>query len=858
MAKSKLFLIDGHALCYRSFYAIRGLTTSKGQPTNAVYGFIRNVRSILQAHRPEYMAVCFDSKEKTKRQEKFAEYKIQRPAMPDDLITQIPLIKEAIEAFNLAVFEKAGYEADDLIATLAKKASQKGVEVVIVSDDKDLYQLASSDIKYLSSKSDEILNTRLLKEKLGFDPKKIVDFIGLAGDSSDNIPGVKGIGAVNARQLINDIGCLESIIKRYEKIKAPKGKEKLIIDQRESALFSKELAILDSSVPVDVKMSELKVREPDRDSLFEIFRGLEFKQLTDEFAPDNAPGNVEVTDLGASKGLKQLVVGAEKTKRLTFYIEGFENSGLFQAGTAFLTVEGGPVFSCPVSNLTALKTVFENESITKVTYDIKSVMMALEQCSVSIEGEAFDVMLAGYLLGAAQASFELNELVWTRMKRSLPAENSGAQKAMAISELHPILAQEMKDKSLTGLFKDIEMPLAKVLYTVEKNGVRLDLALLKRLSRDCAKKIDALTKALFEMAGEEFNINSPKQLSKILFEKLNLPVIKKTKTGFSTNEAVLTLLAQEHEFPSLILEYRQLAKLKSTYIDALPKLVDPDTGKVHAQFNQTGTETGRLSSSRPNLQNIPVRTELGKQIRKAIIPSNDDHLLIAADYSQIELRILAHLSQDKGLLKAFKKNEDIHRYTASLIFDTDEKSVTAEMRNSAKRVNFGIIYGISTFGLANDLKVTHPEAQEFIDRYFARYPAVKKFMDNEIKKCEQKGYVLTILNRRRYIPEIKSSNPNLRQFAQRQAINTPVQGSAADLIKLAMLNIQKAIEKEKWSSKMISTVHDELVFEAPVTEKKRLADMVRKNMEHAVELDVPIKVSVKAGKNWLEMSEVRP
>jgi len=856
MAKEKLFLIDGHAVCYRCFFAIRVLATSKGQPTNAVYGFIRIIRNILREYQPDYMAVCFDTPKKTHRQEKFAEYKIQRPSMPDDLRCQIPVIKDVIRAFNVPIFEKDGYEADDLIATISKKFTQKDREIVIVSDDKDMYQLAASNIKYFNSKSGTILGTKELKEKLGFAPQRIVDFIGLAGDASDNIPGVAGIGAVGARQLINEFGNLEAILKHFEKIKDLKGKEKLLVDQREAALFSKELAILDQEVPIDYDVAQLKVQEPDSEQLFTLFQDLEFQKLADEFSAQKPVEKIDVRSVAKPADLKGFITQVEKKGKFTFLIERDEQDASLVSGTLFVTTEGGPIYSLAINDISALKPIFENKKILKITYDIKGTLKALSRQKIPIGGKAFDVMLAGYLLGGSQLSFELNNLTWNYLKSSIADDHGVAGQVQAVHQLYSPLLKELKNRSLMPLFDDIEMPLAQVLFEVEENGVNLDLALLKKLSKDCAKKIGQLTTALYKMAGEEFNLNSPKQLSHILFEKLRLPVIKKTKTGFSTNEAVLTILADQHELPALVLEYRQLAKLKSTYIDALPKLVNEQTGRVHAQFNQAGTETGRLSSSNPNLQNIPIRTELGRQIRKALIPSEKSLMMIAADYSQIELRILAHLSGDKSLIKAFKEGEDIHTFTASLIFDIKEKDVTDQMRNSAKRVNFGIIYGISAFGLANDLKVTQPEAQEFIDKYFHRYPAVKKFMDDEIKKCEKNGYVCTLLNRRRYIPEIKSKNGAMKQFAQRQAINTPVQGSAADLIKLAMINIQGAIKAQKLKTKMISTVHDELIFEAPPKERETVVDLVRDKMEHAVKLVVPIEVNVKIGKNWLEMEEV--
>lgn len=854
MAKAKLFLIDGHALCYRCFYAIKSLTTSKGQPTNAVYGFVRIIRNILREYEPDYMAVCFDSLEKTRRQEKFAAYKIQRPPMPDDLRSQLPIIKEITQAFNIPIFEVGGAEADDIIATISRKFAREDLDVVIVSDDKDMFQLADKNIKFFNSKSDSILDEQALKEKLGFDPRHISDFIGLVGDKSDNIPGVKGIGEVYGRQWINEFGSLEKILEHFGSLKNPKVKEKLLVEQKEAARFSKELAVLDAAVPVEYTIEALEVRGPDNDRLYAMFQNLEFRKLAEELAAGKKKEAVDIRAVKSPKDIEALISKIQITGRFAFTMDNKEE-GLFSDPVVYIALDGDEVYEVGGAVLAAFKPIFENRKIIKIVYNIKEMLKILSRKNMTIEGRAFDVMLAGYLLGAASSAYELANLAWAYLGSAISGDQKSADEAKTIARLYPLLVKELNDKSLASLFEDIEMPLARVLFKMEANGVALDLPLLKKLSGDCAKKIDELTATLYMMADEEFNLNSPKQLGCILFDKLKLPGMKKTKTGFSTNESVLTALAEEHVFPSLILEYRQLSKLKSTYIDALPKLVNLETGRLHAQFNQTGTETGRLSSSQPNLQNIPVRTELGRQIRKAIIPSQKDWLIVAADYSQIELRILAHLSGDADLLKAFNEDEDIHTYTASLIFDKAETDVTAQMRNYAKRVNFGIIYGMSAFGLAKDLKVAQADAQEFIDKYFLRYPAVRKFMDDEIKKCEQRGYVLTLLHRRRYIPEINSENMAMRQFAQRQAINTPVQGSAADLMKLAMINIQQEMESRHLISKMISTVHDELVFEVPKNEQGAMTDLIRRRMEDAVRLTVPIKVSVKIGKNWLEMEE---
>ncbi len=842
-------MIDAHALCYRSFFAIKDLSTSKGRQTNAIYGFVNTLRKILRDHRPEYMAVCFDSPGKTHRQEKFNAYKIQRPVMPRDLIDQIPVIKEAVAAYNLALFESPGFEADDIIATIARAAMKKDIEVVIVSDDKDMYQLAGERMSFFSARKDAVWEYKELKEHLGFDPRRITDFIALAGDNSDNIPGVKGIGEMTARQLINDFGSLEDIFRHLDKVKSAKVREKLE-QNREQAVLSKELAVLETEVPLDLHMERLKVREPQQNRLLEMFQELEFHRFAKALRSGNSIGEAkELGQAGQTEETHPDIQPLASQGEVGEWIKKITAAGRFavlaDGAAQRLILSTGPTEHCAVALdcLADWKKLFQDGGIEKVTYNLKETVKLLKSRDVLLEGKIFDVFLAGYLAGNPQT--QLNFM-----------EQPLARRAALLWEMYPVLSKEVKEKSLEKLLNEIEIPLAFVLAEMETCGVKLDVELLHGLSKECERKIGNLTEQIYRLAGKEFNLNSPKQLSQVLFEDLKLPTVKKTKTGFSTDEGVLTILAPKHEVPALILEYRQLAKLKSTYIDALPALVNPKTGRVHALFHQTGTETGRLSSSQPNLQNIPIRTELGREIRKAFIPLKAGHLIVAADYSQIELRILAHITQDPGLMKAFKENQDIHAYTASLIFDIPEKDVTPQMRDTAKRVNFGIIYGMSAFGLAKDLGISQNDAQEFIDKYFSRYPKVKDFMDSAIRQCEEKGFVTTLLNRRRYIPEINSPNESMKQFAQRQAINTPVQGSAADLMKLAMIDIHRELKTRKLESQILITVHDELVLDVPNKEKNEIVGLLRERMEHPLELSVPIKVSVKAGTNWLETKEV--
>jgi len=868
MSEPRLFLLDAHALCYRSYFAIKNLTTSYGQATNAVYGFLSTLKKILRDFKPDYLAVCFDAGKKTLRQERFKDYKIHRPSMPEDLISQIPLIKKVVEGYHLTVFEMEGFEADDLIATLTRHAEKNGIEVVIVSDDKDMVQLINDRVKIYSSRKEMILGEPQARELFGIDPKRIPDYIGLAGDQTDNIPGVLGIGEVTARSLINEFGTLENILSHLNQIKSSKLKEKLG-RHKESALLSKELAILDCHVPLRFDLSSLKVAEPDREKLFQIFKELEFKKIAEEMSLElsesESKSDVEIKVLETSDDFQDLLLKAKAHKEFSFLPQCADPLDHTTCARIVFALKPNDLYLLSIEHLRELKPILEDPQIIKITHDVKQCWKVLHEKKCFIQGKIFDVMLAGYLLNPAQGSYSVENLDWVYLKNSNGRQAQGAKAAGVLLNLYPLLLRELKEKSLLKLFEEIEMPLAYVLFRMETEGVRLNEELLQQLSLETGKKIDAITRQIYKVAAQaegvsgnavSINLNSPKQLSVLLFEKLKLPVVKKTKTGFSTDEGVLVKLAEKYEIASRILEFRQLAKLKSTYIDALPKMINPKTGRVHAYFNQTGTETGRLSSLTPNLQNIPIRTELGREIRKAFIPFQEDHMIISADYSQIELRILGHLSGDQNLRKAFEKEEDIHTYTAALILDVKEKDVTPQMRNSAKRVNFGIIYGMSAFGLAKDLSISEEEAQEFIDKYFLRYTAVKTFMDNEIKKANEQGFVLTILNRRRYLPEIKSNNQAIKQFAERQAINTPVQGSAADLMKLAMINIQKELERQNLLSRLIITVHDELVFDVPNNETDMMIKLIRQQMEHSLELSVPVKVTIKTGSNWLQLKEV--
>jgi DNA polymerase-1 len=845
MSEKRLYLIDAAAFCYRAFYAIKGFTTSFGQPTNAVYGFVNILNKILKNHKPDYLAVCFDISRDTFRQKKFAEYKIQRPPMPDDLISQMPIIKDIIKAYGITIFEKQGFEADDLIATIAQKAKNIGLSVVIVTSDKDMLQLVDDNILVFSPYKDDGVSydRKKIVERFGVGPERITDVISLMGDASDNIPSVPGIGEKTAESLINEFGSLENLLKNPDKIKSIKVRQ-AVKDNIQQINLNSELAILKRDVDIDVDFENLKTVPANYNELFRLFKYLEFKSFLKSLPhEDVAQDDVKITLLNEEEFISRVYKSRE-----VFLFGSLCEDFTFSVQGEFAR------FDCRNENI---KKILADPEIKKIGHDLKSVKIVLSKENVELDGLFFDTMIAGYLVNPAKSSLNLADLAWDHLGEVLEAVSLNNDKSLGlILKIYPKLEKELIEKSLDKLFKELEMPLVEVLAKMEMRGIKLDVKLIAELSRDVEKKLIKLIEGIYSVSGTQFNINSPKQLAEVLFEKLKLPVVKRSKTGPSTDEEVLRALSSKHELPELLIEYRQLMKLKNTYIDTLPLLVDKNSGRIHTSFNQTGTETGRLSSSNPNLQNIPVKTEIGRNIRKAIISSGEDYFLISCDYSQIELRVLAHLSCDKNLIQAFNNDLDIHRATAGLIYGVEEKDVTSQMREMAKRVNFGIVYGLTSFGLSRDLGIPVIEAQNFIDAYFTRYPKVKDYIQEQINKAKKDGFVTTILGRRRYIPEINNKNQGIRQFAERQAVNAPIQGSASDLIKLAMIEIAKDISGRKLKSTMIMQIHDELVFDVVNNEKEQLIGLIRERMENVLKLSVPIKVDIKKGKNWLDMEEI--
>ncbi|MBU4312160.1 MAG: DNA polymerase I [Candidatus Omnitrophica bacterium] len=882
MKKKKLFLIDGNSYCYRAFYAIKELRNSKGLPTNAVYGFILMLKKIMASERPDYLAVAFDVKAPTFRHEKFKGYKIKRKPMPDDLVSQMPLIKDMVLAHNIPVFEKEGYEADDVLATIAKEASKKGLDVYIVTGDKDILQFVDDNIKiYSTHKEGLVYDREKVRERFsGLGPESIVDLMALAGDATDNIPGVRGIGEKTAIELVREFGDIENLYKNLNRVKS-EARKKLLANEEESARMSKELAMIDASVPIKIDIESMRVAEPDSKKLLEIFKELEFKSFAKEISSSDSGVRREAKyeTIRDKKRFDEFVKNLNKQKE---FVLDFETTGgnplearplgvsfCWKAGEAYYVSFKGIDLKYAFREL---KSILEDEKIKKIGQNIKYEKLILYNYGIELKGISFDTMVAAYLLNPSKLNNNLDDLAFEYLshkmismedllgtgKKKITMEEVSVEELSEYScedsdvtfRLKEILEQALFEKEMDRLFKDIELPLIDVLSDIERNGVKIDEGLLKKASRDAEKELSRIVTKIYDMAGGEFNINSPKQLSEILFDRLGLPVIKKTKTGRSTDMGVLERLSSVHPLPKELLRYRELSKLKSTYIDALPELVNPKTGRVHTSFNQTVTATGRLSSSKPNLQNIPVKTAEGREIRRAFIGEGDRYIM-SADYSQIELRILAHLSGDEELIQAFEKGIDVHTHTASLIFNVDEKDVTPEMRANAKTVNFGIVYGISAFGLSRGLSIDPQSAQDFIDSYFERYPRVKMYMEDKIEEAKDAGYVTTLFNRRRYIPEITTGAMREQQQAERIAINTPVQGSAADLIKIAMINIHEEMKKKKLDSMMIMQVHDELVFEVPEKELEEMARLVKAKMEGAVKLKVPVEVTVKHGKTWL-------
>jgi len=835
MQDKTLYILDGSSLVYRSFYALN-LSTSKGFPTGAVYGFLNTLKRIKERFVPRYMAICFDVSRKTHRQEKFKEYKIQRPEMPGPLKTQIPIVKKLIKYFGISYLEKEGYEADDLIYYFTLRAYEKGWRVLIITSDKDMYQLIREDtVCVYNPFKDKLYDDTSFKNEFGFSPDKIVDYLSLTGDSTDNIPGAKGIGKVGASKLIKNFGAIEEIFKSLDKLSS---KMKAIIENNKESIFlSKELVKLITPPGFSYNLDELEVKTPDYKNIYKVCQELELKSFLKGLPSPEL--NIKIS---VKEGIPSSVSSSFKSKAEAIF---------YKAGgyCFFFDEEDGAVYKTLCYEA---RGILEDESIKKISYDFKEIY-GDSSSRVMFKSLWFDVKIAAYILNPSLGDYSLNNLCSHFLKTYMPQVPRDAS-VYFIFKLYSVFKEEIKRYNMDSLLFNIEIPLSRILADMERTGVMIDRKSLKELSKEVDLNIDSISKDIFKIAGQEFNLNSPKQLRKVLFEDLGLPPQKKTKTGYSTDEEVLRKLSLKYHVAKLILEYRQLSKLKYTYLIPFMQQADNSSSKIHASFNQTATQTGRLSSSSPNLQNIPIREDFAQRIRKVFVSSFDDGYILSSDYSQIELRVLAHFSGEDALLYAFRNDKDIHLYTASILFGIDPQKVTKKQRNVAKRVNFGIIYGMSSYGLARELHMPEDEARSFIEDYFTRYPKIKKFIDGIIKEAQSRGYVKTITGRVRYLPDINSSNRDLREFSFRQAINTPIQGTAADIIKIAMVNIFKEFGKEELFSKLILQVHDELVFDVNKKELKKVVDIVKDNMENSINLVVPLVANLKIGKNWLELS----
>lgn len=884
-SRKKFILVDGHGILYRTFYALPQLTTSYGQIVNAVYGFTMILSRLLEEEKPEYMMIVFDTPVPTFRHKEFKEYKANRKKMPDELINQIPLIKEIINNYNIPIYSKEGYEADDIIGTIAKEAEKRNCTTIIVTGDKDAFQLISPHTQVMTTIKGitevKIYDEESIRKKYGVDPGKIVDILALKGDSSDNIPGVPGIGEKTALALIKKFGSLKDILNNVDQISKKSLREK-IKKYEDQILMSKRLATIVREVPITYNFDAAKIKSPNYNELWGIFKKLEFKNLLKKIAPqiNQEKTNLKYNLIDTEGKLTELTNRIKENKYFSFcLINSSDNAILSNILGIALSLKDNEIYYLPLVPLnlmentkclstelvlSQLRPFYENERIIKISHNLKFDFIVLHRYKVGLRGDNFDIMIAAYLLNPSMEKYNLRNLCWEYLKYLKDEDKKNQEKkvqsiedtcedARNILRLKYILEEKMKEKNLISLFKEIEMPLVKILGKMEINGFKVNVDFLKEMSQKMNFRLKELKETICNLAGTEFNINSPKQLSVILFEKLKLPIIKKIKTGYSTNAEVLNTLAPHHKIVSFILEYRELDKLKNTYIDKLPLLVNNKTKRIHTSFHQTVTSTGRLSSSEPNLQNIPIRTEMGREIRRAFI-AEEEFMLLSADYSQVELRILAHLSGDESLINAFKNDEDIHVHTAAEIFGLDQNIISQQMRRMAKVINFGIIYGMSSYGLAQNLGIEREEAEKYIYNYFFRYQGVKRYIEREKEEARKKGYIITLLKRRRYLEGINSKDKNIREFNERIAINTPIQGSAADLIKIAMIKISESFKRERFKSKLLLQIHDELIFEVYKPELEKVKSIIKDIMEHSLELSVPLKVNLKVGDNWAEVS----
>ena len=886
MAK-KLFVIDGYSYLYQAFHAIRNMTGPKGEPTNAIFGFINMMLRIMEKEAPDYIAITFDRKEPSFRHKTYEKYKATRKPMPDELRQQVPVVQEIAEAYQIPVFSSAGFEADDIIGTIVENVKDIDVDTYLITRDKDLKQLIGPKVRIYDTKDGSLYGIEEFKEDFGFEPDTLPDYLALMGDSSDNIPGVAGIGKKTASQLVQKFKTIEEIYEQLDNVEKKSVRTKLE-NNWENAKLSKELAIIRRDAPIDFSMEKVEISEPDTMRLVNIFQEHGFRRFLSNIIDKKKDKNASYVLVNTTEELNKLASELRMQERISIDTETTsENPHEAElAGISFSWKEN-EAFYVPVKApegvdildksevLGALREVLESPDILKTGHNIKYDIIVLSYEGVEVRGVDFDTMIGAYLLNPTGRGYSLDNLSLEFLgRKNIPIEELigkgrnqttidkidiervseyACEDADVTLRLRVALEPRLVKMELDKLLGEVEAPLIPVLVEMEKNGVTVDTDFLAKFSTELDEKINEIKSKIFDLSESEFNLDSPKQLSELLFGRLGLPSKKKTSTGMpSTSHEVLEELAAEHKIPALIVEYRSLAKLKNTYVDALPRMVSKKTGRIHTSFNQTATATGRLSSSEPNLQNIPIREEMGRRIRRAFVPRDSSRKILTADYSQIELRLLAHYSKDIKLVAAFENDEDIHASVAAEVFGTDIKQVTSKQRSVAKTVNFATIYGQGPLNLSRQLRMPFNEAKSFIESYHAKYPGLREFMDSAVGDAQRNGYVTTIFNRRRYIPGIDSSSSQVQSQARRFAMNTILQGSAADMIKMAMIRIHSRLKDKEMDALMLLQIHDELVFDVESGSSERLAELVMKEMIGAIPLSVPIKVNMGTGSNWLE------
>ncbi len=896
----KLVLVDGNSIMNRAFYGIMGsrmLTTKDGTYTNAVYGFLAILFKLLEDINPQYLVVAFDLKAPTARHKLYEGYKANRKGMPDELAEQMPIIKEVLRAMNIDIVEMEGYEADDVLGTLSRYGEKQGLEVTILSGDRDTFQLATDNItiriphtKGGKTETDEYNREKII-EKYGLEPKQLIDVKGLQGDSSDNIPGVPGVGEKTALSLIQKYGSIENLYDKLEKGEDDlKGKQKEKIEQnKDLAFLSKTLGTINLEVPITDTLEDFKVEEWDKEKVYDLFKKLNFKRYIERFSlqpgesNNSEQGKDEIENLKIiDKSLDEIIELVKNQKQMIFYLDTKTDENpekIIKEKISSIAIYDNKNKEAIFYNFSeeneiqALKEILEDKEIKKISINLTKTYILLKQVGITLDGISYDISIAAYILNPSNNKLEIENLIdrfleidtsklaskeettQINLFDEIPSTEQDKEKcgkySYAISKIKDITEKKLEEINALKLFNEIDMPTVEVLSDMQWNGMYVDEKELEEFGQELKDKLEILTKEIYEMAGEEFNINSTKQLGEILFEKMKLPVIKKTKSGYSTDVDVLEKLKKQDPIIEKILDYRQLMKLNSTYIEGLKPYINPKTKRIHSFFHQTITATGRISSTEPNLQNIPTRFELGKRVRKVFKPENGK-VYLDADYSQIELRVLAHISGDEHMIQAFKEGQDIHKQAASKVFKTPIDEVTKEQRSNAKAVNFGIVYGISDFGLGEQLGISRKLAKQYITEYLEQYAGIKAFMENITEEAKEKGYVETLFHRRRYIPELKSNNYMVRQFGSRAAMNTPIQGTAADIMKIAMIKVYRELKKRNLKSKIVLQVHDEMMLEVLPEEKEEIKVMMKEAMESAAKLDVPLIAEISEASNWYD------